>query len=102
MGVALLRLVGSVASAMGDGPRSVRAFVQAAEKDPDDDETVAQADAAVTAHPEPAFVERLSKKIGVFRRSQALRSIAATQCSYSVAVGPMRRCSWRRSPSPRS
>ncbi|MDB5212507.1 MAG: Exonuclease SbcC [Myxococcaceae bacterium] len=77
VGVALLRLVGSVAAAMGDGPRSVRAFVQAAEKDPDDDETIAQADAAVTAHPEPAFVERLSKKIGVFRRSQALRSIAA-------------------------
>ena len=42
VGVALLRLVGAVASAMGDGPRSVRAFVQAAEKDPDDDETVAQ------------------------------------------------------------
>ena len=34
VGVALLRLVGCVASAMGDGPRSVRAFVQAAEKDP--------------------------------------------------------------------
>lgn len=77
VGVALLRLVGSIASALGDGPRSVRAFVQAAEKDPDDDETVVQADEAVTLHPEPALVERLSKKIGVFRRSQALRSIAA-------------------------
>ena len=77
VGVALLRLVGIVASAMGDGPRSVRAFVQAAERDPDDDETVAHADAAVTANPEPAFVERLSKKIGVVRRSEALRSVAA-------------------------
>ena len=77
VGVALLRLVGSIASAMGDGPRSVRAFVQAAERDPDDDETVVQADAAVTANPEPAFVERLSKKIGVFRRSEALRAIAS-------------------------
>ena len=76
VGVALLRLIGAVAAAMGDGPRSVRAFVQAAEKDPDDDETVALADQAVSSHPDPAFVERLSKKIGVFRRSQALRTIA--------------------------
>ena len=94
VGVALLRLVGSVAASLGDGPRSVRAFVQAAEKDPDDDETVAQADAAVTAHPEPAFVERLSKKIGVFRRSQALRSIAAKkneQGDHASAVGSLER-----------
>ena len=76
VGVALLRLVGVIAGAMGDGPRSVRAFVQAAERDPDDDDLVAEADAAVTAHPEPALVERLSKKVGVFRRSQALRAIA--------------------------
>ena len=94
VGVALLRLVGSVAAAMGDGPRSVRAFVQAAEKDPDDDETIAQADAAVTAHPEPAFVERLSKKFGVFRRSQALRAIAAKkneQGDHAAAVGSLER-----------
>jgi tetratricopeptide (TPR) repeat protein len=94
VGVALLRLVGSVAAAMGDGPRSVRAFVQAAEKDPDDDETIAQADAAVTAHPDPAFVERLSKKFGVFRRSQALRSIAAKkneQGDHTAAVGSLER-----------
>jgi tetratricopeptide (TPR) repeat protein len=94
VGVALLRLVGSVASSMGDGPRSVRAFVQAAEKDPDDDETIVQADAAVTAHPEPAFVERLSKKFGVFRRSQALRSIAAKkneQGDHAAAVGSLER-----------
>ncbi len=77
VGVALLRLVGSVAAKLGDGPRSVRAFVQAAERDPDDDDLVAEADAAVTANPEPALVERLSKKVGVFRRSEALRSIAA-------------------------
>jgi len=77
VGVALLRLVGSVASKLGDGPRSVRAFVQAAERDPDDDDLVAEADAAVTLHPEPALMERLSKKVGVFRRSEALRSIAA-------------------------
>jgi len=51
--------------------------VQAAEKDPDDDDTVARADAAIVLHPEPALVERLSKKIGVFRRSQALRAVAA-------------------------
>jgi len=94
VGVALLRLVGSVASAMGDGPRSVRAFVQAAERDPDDDETVVQADAAVTANPEPAFVERLSKKIGVFRRAEALRSIAAKkneQGDYEAAASTLER-----------
>lgn len=77
VGVAMLRLVGAVAAAMGDAARSARAFLQAAEKDPDDDETVVQADAAVTALADPAFVERLSKKIGVFRRSEALRAVAA-------------------------
>ena len=77
VGVALLRLVGAVASAMGDGPRSVRAFVQAAEKDPDDDETVVKADSAIVAHPDPVFAERLSKRVGVFRRSEALRAVAA-------------------------
>ena len=94
VGVALLRLVGGVAAAMGDGPRSVRAFVQAAEKDPDDDDLVAEADAAVTAHPEPAFVERLSKKVGVFRRSQALRAIAlrsSEKGDYAAAVSALER-----------
>lgn len=79
VGVALLRLVGAVAAAMGDGPRSVRAFVQAAEREPDDDVIVAEADAAVTLHPDPALTERLSKKVGVFRRSEALRAVATTK-----------------------
>ena len=94
VGVALLRLVGAVAGAMGDGPRSVRAYVQAAEKDPDDDDLVAEADAAVTAHPEPAFVERLSKKVGVFRRSQALRAVAlrhSDKGDYGAAVTALER-----------
>jgi hypothetical protein len=56
VGIALLRLVGAIAGAMGDGPRSVRAFVQAAERDPDDDDLVAEAEAAVTLNPEPALV----------------------------------------------
>jgi len=79
VGVALLRLVGAVAAAMGDGPRSVRAFVQAAEREPDDDVIVAEADAAVTLHPDPALTERLSRKVGVFRRSEALRAVATTK-----------------------
>ncbi|MBX3185405.1 MAG: hypothetical protein KF819_00255 [Labilithrix sp.] len=79
VGVAMLRLVGALAAAMGDGPRSVRAFVTAAEREPDDDDIVAEADAAVTAHPEPALLERFSKKVGVYRRSQALRAIASRQ-----------------------
>lgn len=94
VGVAMLRLVGAVAAAMGDGPRSVRAFVQAAEKDPDDDETVVQADAAVTAYPDPVFVERLSKKVGVFRRSQALRGVAVkkkAQGDHTAAVSSLER-----------
>ncbi|HSO33780.1 MAG TPA: hypothetical protein VLT33_14705, partial [Labilithrix sp.] len=94
VGVALLRLVGSVAARLGDGPRSVRAFVQAAERDPDDDDLVAEADAAVTLNPEPALVERLSKKVGVFRRSEALRSIASRksgQGDYDGAVTSLER-----------
>jgi cellulose synthase operon protein C len=79
VGVAMLRLVATIAAAMGEGLRSAAAIVQAAEKEPDDDETVVQADAAVTAHPEPALVERLSKKVGVFRRSEALRAVAANR-----------------------
>jgi hypothetical protein len=89
VGVAMLRLIGTIAAAMGDGPRSARAFVQAAEKDPDDDETIVRADAAVTANPEPAMVERLSKKVGVYRRSQALRAIAAKKNELGDPMGAL-------------
>jgi len=94
VGVALLRLVGSVAAAMGDGPRSVRAYVQAAEKEPDDDELVAEVDAAVSANPDPGLIERLSKKVGVYRRSQALRAVAARKSSegdHAAAVSTLER-----------
>lgn len=77
VGVAMLRLVGEIAAAMGNGPRSARAFVQAAEKDSDDDETVARADAALLAFPDPLLAERFSKKVDAARRTEALRSIAA-------------------------
>ena len=87
VGVALLRLVGAVAAAMGDGPRSVRAFVQAAEREPDDDVIVAEADAAVTLHPDPALTERLSRKVGVFRRSEALRAVATTKLEKGDTTG---------------
>ncbi|AKV02976.1 Exonuclease SbcC [Labilithrix luteola] len=76
VGHALLRLLGSIAHGLGDSARRARALVGAAEKDQDDDMIVAEADEAVTAHGDQALIERFSKKVGVFRRSEALRAIA--------------------------
>jgi len=76
VGIALLRLVGAIAAALGDSERSVRAYVRAAEKEPDDDLVVVEADAAIAKHADPGFVERLSKKIGAYRRAEALRAVA--------------------------
>ncbi|MBS2012797.1 MAG: hypothetical protein JST00_07925 [Deltaproteobacteria bacterium] len=87
VGVALLRLVGAVAAAMGDGPRSVRAFVQAAEREPDDDVIVTEADTAMSRHPDPALTERLSKKVGIYRRSEALRAVATSRLEKGDAAG---------------
>lgn len=76
VGHALMRLVGAIAHAAGDAAKRARALVMAAEKEQDDDEIVAEADAAVSVHPDRGLLERLSRKVGVFRRSEALRAIA--------------------------
>ncbi|HEY8074797.1 MAG TPA: tetratricopeptide repeat protein, partial [Labilithrix sp.] len=77
IGHSLLRLVGAVADARGDQSKRAKALVMAAEKEPEDDELVAEADDAVAKSLDTALLERLSKKVGVFRRSEALRAIAA-------------------------
>ncbi len=79
VGHACLRLVGRIAGLFGDHARHVRALVRAAEKEPDDDAIVVEADAVVAAHGDAATVEKFSKKIGVFRRAEALRAVARAE-----------------------
>jgi tetratricopeptide (TPR) repeat protein len=73
-GVALLRLFGGVAKALGDVPLHARAAVAAALRDPDDDAAVIEADAAV--HTMPELAEPLSRVVSPTRRAQALLAAA--------------------------
>jgi tetratricopeptide (TPR) repeat protein/type II secretory pathway pseudopilin PulG len=96
VGHALLRLAGAIAKEVGDGAKRAKLLVRAAEKEPDDDAIVAEADEAVTAHPDAALVERLSKRVGVFRRTEALRALAKkalAEGEASVAVKHLERAS---------
>lgn len=76
IGHALLRLVGAISKAAGDQPKRARAFVLAALKESDDDELVAEADEAMSVHPDQALLDRFSKRIDAARRTEALRNVA--------------------------
>lgn len=77
VGHALLRLVGAIAKALGDHPKQAKVLVRAAEKESDDDQIVVEADEAIAAAKDPALLERLNKRAGAFRRTEALRAVAA-------------------------
>lgn len=77
VGHALLRLLGSIAGELGDAEKRAKALVRAAEKEPDDDAIVVEADEAASEHGDPLLLERLSKKAGAFRRTEALRATAS-------------------------
>jgi tetratricopeptide (TPR) repeat protein len=74
VGIAVLRLLAGVATAVGDLDLRARASVAAAVREPDDDELVIEADAAVRAA--PALGERLSKRVPKGRRAAALLAAA--------------------------
>lgn len=76
VGHALLRLVGAIAGELGDTEKRAKALVRAAEKESDDDAIVVLADEAASKHGDPILLERLSKKVGAFRRTEALRATA--------------------------
>jgi hypothetical protein len=76
VGHALLRLAGAIAKELGDPQRQAKALVRAAEKEPDDDRIVVEADEAVVASADESLLVRLTKRAGNFRRTEALRAIA--------------------------
>jgi hypothetical protein len=74
VGIAALRLLASIAVAVGDAELKARTSVAAALREPDDDAAVIEADAAVRA--QPALEERLGKRVSRSRRSEALLAAA--------------------------
>ncbi|OJY26921.1 MAG: hypothetical protein BGO98_44165 [Myxococcales bacterium 68-20] len=76
VGHALLRLVGAIADRLGDKEKRAKVLLRAAEKESDDDGLVVEADEAVSQHGDPLLMERLSKRVGAFRRTEALRATA--------------------------
>ncbi len=76
VGHALLRLVAAIAHEVGDTEKRARALVRAVEKEPDEDALVVLADQATTKHDDVLLVERLNRKVGAFRRTEALRAVA--------------------------
>lgn len=94
VGHALLRLAGAIAHGLGDSAKRARALVRAAEKESDDDEIVVEADAALAAHVDQAFIERFARRVSLFRRTEALRAIAkkhAEKGGYETAVALLER-----------
>jgi tetratricopeptide (TPR) repeat protein len=76
VGHALLRLVSAIANGLGDGAIRAKLLLRAVEKEPDDDAIVADADDAVSRRGDTLMLERLTKKVGVFRRTEAIRGVA--------------------------
>jgi tetratricopeptide (TPR) repeat protein len=79
----------TIAHNVGDAAKRARALVRAAEKESDDDEIVVEADAALAAHVDQGFIERFARRVTMFRRTEALRSIAqkhATTGQFESAV----------------
>ncbi len=74
VGIAALRVMAAIASALGDATLEARAVVTGATREPDSDDLVIAADAAVQASPE--LGERLGTKVTAERRIEALLSRA--------------------------
>ncbi len=69
VGSALFRLAASIARRLDDAPMIARALVAAVEKEPDDDQLVADADEAVASVGSEELAARLAKKVGPRRTS---------------------------------
>ncbi len=91
VGHALLRLIGAIAGTLGDREKRAKVLVRAAEKESDDDALVVDADAAVLEHGDQALAERLSKRVGVFRRTEALRALAKKAIEEGDAADAVRK-----------
>jgi tetratricopeptide (TPR) repeat protein len=76
VGHAFLRLAGAIARVVGDAEKQAKLLVRAAEKESDDDTLVVEADDAVSRYGDIGLIERFFKKVGAFRRTEALRSVA--------------------------
>lgn len=90
VGHALLRLVGAIAHAMGDTEKRARVLVRAVEKEPDDDALVVLADEAASKHADVALLDRLNKRAGAFRRTEALRATAKKAIEEGDAAGAVK------------
>ncbi len=74
VGTPALRLLASIAAAVGDESLRARTSVACALRDPDDDATVLEADAAVRLVPD--LEKRLAKRVSKARRVEAIVAIA--------------------------
>ena len=76
IGVPALKLLAALATHLGDAQAHAQAVVIAAERDPEDDALVLEADVVVRELGDAALVERLGKKVPPSRRVAALRAWA--------------------------
>ena len=74
IGIPALRLLASIAAAVGDTELRARTSIAAALREPDDDAAVIEADAA--ARGVPALEERLAKRVSRARRAEAIVTVA--------------------------
>ena len=74
IGIPALRLLASIATAVGDDELKARTSIAAALREPDDDAAVIEADAAARAV--PALEERLARRVSRVRRAEAILTVA--------------------------
>lgn len=96
VGVAALRLLAAIASHVPDKVALAKALVGAAEKDPDDDGLVREADLAARRLGDPAVLARLAKKVTTRRRVEAWSNLAREKLAdgaYGEAIEALERAS---------
>ena len=86
VGVAALGLFTKMAEALGDAATRGKAIVLAAERDPESDALVLEADAVVRELGDDALAARLSKKVSPARRGEAFRTLARERLMESAFV----------------
>src|SRR5262249_22093087 len=73
VGAPALKMIGALATALGDDATRAQALVMAVEKDDEDDRLVAEADEALATHRDPELLARFQKKVSDDRRVESLR-----------------------------
>jgi tetratricopeptide (TPR) repeat protein len=96
VGAPALRLLAALATLREDGEARTRFVVMAAQRDPDDDALVREADAALRTTPDEGLTASLEKAVPATRRAEAFRTLArerSQEGAFDEAIKALERAS---------